>query len=581
MNPSRRRNLTLALFTLLVAFVAILSGNLTGLPRVAYADPVGIKYTGAGTCATAACHGAVAPKPLYDGDCQHNENTIWSTKDLHSQSFSGEGGKRGLVNALSKEIAKKLKIADSTKSERCLSCHALSGLSSGESKSHIFLKPTDIAPAKYNIEDGVSCDSCHGPASKYMDKHTGKLWTQTQRKELGSQKLYDDWGLYDTKNLKFRANACLSCHLKIDHELIDAGHPELPFELDGYSQGEWIHWQDKGAWFSSKSWAMGQVVSLREAALQLADRIKSKAEQGLIIDSYKQTLAHAILARHVAFDLDKPSLDALNNEITTLNASWNEPDKVDAALHAISRISNALADTIEKTAFTQTTTESLLNGVAAEGDIAGNIGFRAAEQFTLGLKSLWGCVSKDAKPADAEARMAKVDELYEPLGEAASYDPKKFAPAAAKMSAVFPGGKLIPLPAGGPGMAGGAPAPVVARPPERVPETVVKAPENISKPEPVVKAPEKIAEPAPVQKLPEPTVKATEVIVPPVAVPTPPEPPPIVKVQPKPPDPVPAQIATPTAGDAGQQSVFCPECGTRWPANFKYCAKCGHQLPKL
>src|SRR6185369_5193094 len=116
-----------------------------------------------------------------------------------------------------------------------LSCHALSGFTNGDSKGRKLLNaPNDFVTGVPALKQGVSCDACHGPAEKYLEPHVTKGWTAKQRAALGSEKLYDQLGLYDTKNLKMRANMCVSCHLKIDAELINAAHPELPFELDTF-----------------------------------------------------------------------------------------------------------------------------------------------------------------------------------------------------------------------------------------------------------------------------------------------------------------------------------------------------------
>ena len=27
--------------------------------------------------------------------------------------------------------------------------------------------------------------------------------------------------------------------------------------------------------------------------------------------------------------------------------------------------------------------------------------------------------------------------------------------------------------------------------------------------------------------------------------------------------------------------IFCPECGVKWPKDYKYCVRCGHKLPDI
>lgn len=433
MAQTLRRNWFVFVASLIVAVVSMaLVSQTMGIKNVAYADPKGIKYTGAGACSAAACHGAGAPKE--EEAARHNENTVWAKSDHHAQSYSG---KKGLVSKKSKEIADKLKIADATKSDRCVTCHAVSQMNLTAGLSRTALKADQLG-AKFSLDDGVSCDACHGPASKYLDPHTGKGWTKGQR-AAGAAKLYDEWGLIDTKDLKMRGNVCLSCHLKIDADMVAAGHPELPFELNlfsldtaagGFYEGQ--HWRENPAWYGAKAWAMGQVLSLREAAHQLEERTAAKADAKLIEASQKKLWAHAILARQVAQQFDAASLAAID---AGLKGGDNK---------AIAAAAEALADKVNAGKADQAATEALLKNVAAEFDQAGNVGYAGAEQYLWALKSLYGVLVKDAK-ADAKKNDA-IDALYDPLGEAGTYDAAKFVGAAKTMTEQFPGGKAIPKP---------------------------------------------------------------------------------------------------------------------------------------
>src|ERR1043165_134232 len=297
----RRYTLAGIIIALMTLLAFVLSGALQS--RV-LADPAGIKYKGVGSCGGKGCHSedVKTPKPL--NAIAHDENSIWEKFDLHARAHTDSISKikskvKGLFNDRSKAIAQKLGIADASTSPRCLNCHALSGFSNGASKSRILLNyavdlvPGEMANNKFKISHGVSCDGCHGPAEKYLGPHQTVGWTQQQRVAIGGDNLFNQTGLYDTKNLRMRANACVSCHLKIDADLIQANHPEPIFELDSYCHGAWMHWRPLGDYFGAKAWMMGQFVSMREAALQLSERIKAgdKVAAGLVLDSYKQLAA--------------------------------------------------------------------------------------------------------------------------------------------------------------------------------------------------------------------------------------------------------------------------------------------------
>jgi len=81
----------------------------------------------------------------------------------------------------------------------------------------------------------------------------------------------------DLKNLYVRANTCVACHQNVDADLLQAGHPELIFELDGQAVSEPKHWRETTNWNGAQAWLIGQQVALREMSWQLASE-KSPTE---------------------------------------------------------------------------------------------------------------------------------------------------------------------------------------------------------------------------------------------------------------------------------------------------------------
>lgn len=73
----------------------------------------------------------------------------------HAKAFETLGSDK------SKEIAKEKGIADPQKEGACLKCH-----------STAYHFTTEIKTDKIKVEEGVSCESCHGPGKKYMAKTT-------------------------------------------------------------------------------------------------------------------------------------------------------------------------------------------------------------------------------------------------------------------------------------------------------------------------------------------------------------------------------------------------------------------------
>ncbi|HEV7498821.1 MAG TPA: multiheme c-type cytochrome, partial [Vicinamibacteria bacterium] len=80
---------------------------------------------------------------------------------------------------------------------------------------------------------GVSCESCHGPASNYLDPHQVK----------GSYAKAVSLGLRDLRTKPPAiAKACVTCHLTTDKRLVAAGHPSgVEFDV-GAGLKKIVHW---------------------------------------------------------------------------------------------------------------------------------------------------------------------------------------------------------------------------------------------------------------------------------------------------------------------------------------------------
>jgi len=70
-------------------------------------------------------------------------------KDPHKNAY------KTLLNEESKKIAKEKGIADPTKSEKCMKCHATAW------------NKKDLQGEKFSYEEGVTCETCHGAGEKY------------------------------------------------------------------------------------------------------------------------------------------------------------------------------------------------------------------------------------------------------------------------------------------------------------------------------------------------------------------------------------------------------------------------------
>src|SRR5438128_1026763 len=115
------------------------------------------KYNGPGSCAASACHGGVQvvderTRAKTRTHIWQNEYFIWATQDPHFKAFSA------LQTHRSKQISHLLgRPKPPTQDGNCLGCHALS--------------PSAELQARDFGGEGVSCESCHGAASGWFERH--------------------------------------------------------------------------------------------------------------------------------------------------------------------------------------------------------------------------------------------------------------------------------------------------------------------------------------------------------------------------------------------------------------------------
>jgi len=193
---------------------------------------------GSNSCASSTCHGGIVP---WEGsNILGNEFITWSRLDKHRNAY------QLLLSDKAKSIRQKLgleKPAHHTAS--CLNCHA---------------KNPSLNTA--NTFEGISCESCHGPAANWINSHKNSSHKDNIKR-----------GMSPTNNPGFQAKLCLSCHLGkknqfVTHRMMAAGHPRLNFELSTFTAIQPPHFQvdqdwhqRKGEYSPTKSWAIGQVIA--------------------------------------------------------------------------------------------------------------------------------------------------------------------------------------------------------------------------------------------------------------------------------------------------------------------------------
>jgi hypothetical protein len=401
---------------------------------------LGYKFEGAAGCNNAKCHGATSPNPAPKP--AGNEYNTWSDKDLHATAY------KTLTKPDSAKITQALGLKEKPEeSALCVNCHAL-------------VVPANQRMEHYNVREGVTCGACHGPYEKWAEPHNKPGGANDLRKQAGytvldaenlpystkseqHQKLLKEFGLFDTRPILARAEKCTSCHLAIDSKLIEAGHPQPIFELAYYTGLENPHWREPGGYWDTKVWAAGQIVCLRDAMNQVADRASSGASDKLVKDAYNQAMGHLEICQSMAGGtLDGPAKE--------FKAAGADKAKLAATAKTISGLASNLMTAVATLKPGAENTAGIIAKVAGNNDIATDAGLRGAQQQALSLASLAGSLKKGGNPAGIDDVQKMIDEqLLANVGDESTFKPADYSKAvqavAAKLAPIIKNGQAVDL----------------------------------------------------------------------------------------------------------------------------------------
>ena len=409
------------------------------------------KFNGPGACAASSCHGGVQPKNTTR--ILQNEFSIWAAQDKHARAYIV------LSNPVSLRMGRMLQppIEQPNKSPKCLACHVL-------------FVPENLRATTFKLDDGVSCENCHGPAAGWLGYHTTKDWQY----ETAVNKL----GMYDARDLGKRTEQCLTCHLgtadkQVDHEMIAAGHPDLTFELDSFSAAMPRHWktnrENNAPWFGVQEWAVGQAVQLNKSLQRVSRRALSSnwpeyAELDCFAchhsltapaDSWRLTTteyyqgrragvpawnaSRYVVFRYYAEVVDPKAAEHMEKDLDRLAlqfAKWARPNEISStALSAASTV-DQLAQQIRDTA--------LRSGFDCANHAQdrwqrrdhSQLGERTAEQATMAIDSLFIAYTANTKlPNEAELRAA-IKTLFSQLQNPSAYNAVQFRAQLLKGSSI-------------------------------------------------------------------------------------------------------------------------------------------------
>ncbi|MDA1059565.1 MAG: multiheme c-type cytochrome [Proteobacteria bacterium] len=233
-----------------LAFIIVATGAFALMAQIGSAQqakmPVadGELHLGVATCAGSTCHGAAAPLP--GSNVLQNEFVTWQQKDKHHKAYEV------LLNDRSKRIARNLGLESAQTASLCLDCHADNA---AQDKRH----------TTFQISDGVTCESCHGGAGRWIGTHIVPAASHANNVRSG---------LFPTDSPVDRARLCLSCHFGdetrfVSHRMMGAGHPRMSFELDTFTALQPAHFtvdrdyrQRKQVASGVQLWAIGQAMAI-------------------------------------------------------------------------------------------------------------------------------------------------------------------------------------------------------------------------------------------------------------------------------------------------------------------------------
>jgi len=402
-------------------------------------------HMGVASCANSVCHGAVIP--MVNTEIGHDEYTIWSRKDPHAKTY------RNMFRDDYLAITRKLGLKAPYREPTCLACHG-----------------SNVAPkyrgAKFSLDDGIGCETCHGGAERYLSTHTEAGATRASN-------IRD--GLYPTDNMIDRARLCLSCHYGtnkhfVTHEIMGAGHPRLSFELDTFSEllnPHVVYDEDyrkrKPVYTHVKMWALGQSVAAESMLSMIDDKhLKSAGlfpelslfdchschhpmsqktwEQnpitGLGPGAVTLNDSSLLMLRLVLQEINAPLAEELLRRLKELHAATNSSPwttkKLAGELQALVRSSTAQIDRHE---FSARQTVALTNNLISTG-IAGEYdNYIAAEQCVMGIGALVAAWN-DFKPFNSRTTRLVSDLmniLFDSVANDESFRPAEFETALKKL----------------------------------------------------------------------------------------------------------------------------------------------------
>jgi hypothetical protein len=144
-----------------------------------------------------------------------------------------------------------------------------------------------------------------------------------------------------------------------------------------------------------------------------------------------------VLAKQIepaaAGELDRRVLE-LSGEMSKLNP---DPHAVAASADSAAPLAERFAERLAGMQYDQSLVLRMLQQISDDAEAISLADERAAEQAAMAMDSLYIAYSKDAKPANADAARAGINELFQQLENPSAYNADQFASSLRKIRALL------------------------------------------------------------------------------------------------------------------------------------------------
>jgi hypothetical protein len=402
--------------------------------RTTHAGPPA-RFQGTGSCSSSNCHGSV--NPIKGSRVLQNEYYTWLKHDSHSKAFTA------LTQPNAKKMAQHLGLGDPTKEPQCLACHTT------------YVPNKEQRGERYTIEDGVSCESCHGAAEHWLAPHAAAQATHDQNIQNG---------LIDTVNLENRAKLCLSCHQgdetkRVTHDLYGAGHPRLRFELDTYGILQPKHWivdedyrSRKEDYIPIKAWLVGQIVQAQGFVAMLKNpHVKGSGllPELSVFDCYSchhslsqsqwkdrsyggkpgqlhLNLTPLILVEQSIKDSHPDLAGELQQHLSILDAEYQRDGTPSTVANLAALLGSKVLPAAKRINTDEQFCTSVMRSLAKLGTTQQPLKFELAEQIGMGIQA-----AAATTPTLSQKHEAALHSLFATIKNADTFSPRAFATALA------------------------------------------------------------------------------------------------------------------------------------------------------